>query len=233
MRTLLGLDLLTFRGGPAQDLRGVYAATANRTDYEQLVPEIKGGAAFDLIGRVKRQKPATFRDALKRIPSLPRVRVAIGVPRDPVLRYGARLLYASWRDVGLGPVLVDAGPGVKTELGRLLAAYPQTRLCSGRSSLRGSDRGSCSRRLSRRPSRPGLSAGSTIRFARSTALCRSPGPAMPGSCRRGSTDGARISSGTSTTASSRPDDRAQAAEGEAATLAFPRALVAELVDALG
>lgn len=131
VRTLLGLDLLTFRGGPAQDVRGVYAATANRTDYEQLVPEIKGGAAFDLAGRVKRQKPATFRDALKRIPSLPRVRVAIGVPRDPVLRYGARLLYASWRDVGLGPVLVDAGPGVTTEFGRLLAAYPQTEALFG------------------------------------------------------------------------------------------------------
>ena len=131
VRTLLGLDLLTFRGGPAQDLRSVYAATANRTDYEQLVPEIKGGAAFDLAGSVKRQKPATFRDALKRIPSLPRVRVAIGVPRDPVLRYGAQLLYASWRDVGLGPVLVDAGPGVTTRFGRLVAAYPQTEALFG------------------------------------------------------------------------------------------------------
>ncbi|HEX6664044.1 MAG TPA: hypothetical protein VF025_10250 [Gaiellaceae bacterium] len=131
VRTLLGLDLLTFRGGPAQDLRGVYGATANRTDYEQLVPEIKGAAAFDLTGRLKRQKPATFRDALKRIPSLPRVRVAIGVPHDPVLRYGAQLLYASWRDVGLGPVLVDAGPGVTTEFGRLFAAYPQAEALFG------------------------------------------------------------------------------------------------------
>ena len=126
VRTLLGLDLVTFGAGPAQDLRGVYWATANRGDYEELVPESKGAAAFDLVGRAKKQKPAQFRDAVRRIPSLPRVQVRIGVPRDPVLRYGARILYADWRDVGLGPALVDPGPEVTTTFGRLIAPYPQS-----------------------------------------------------------------------------------------------------------
>jgi hypothetical protein len=131
VRTLLGLDLVSFRGGPARDIRGVYRATANRGDYEELVPEAKGAAAFDLVGRAGKQKPAQFRDALGRIPSLPRVQVRIGVPRDPVLRYGARILYADWRDVGLGPMLVDPGPKVTTDFDRLIAAYPQSEALLG------------------------------------------------------------------------------------------------------
>ena len=127
-RTLLGLDLVLFRGaGPVRDVRSVYWETANRNDYEELVPELKGSAAYDLLGRTQQQQqPARFRDALKRIPSLPRVQVRIGVLRDPVLRYGAGILYAQWRDVGLGPVLVDASvKGVTTDFRRLLALYPQ------------------------------------------------------------------------------------------------------------
>lgn len=125
-RRLLGLDLVLFGAKPAREVRSVYWETADRNDYEQLVPEVKGSAAYDLVGRTNRQKPARFRDALKRIPSLPRVQVRIGVPHDPVLRYGAGILYAQWRDVGLGPVLVDASvKGVTTDFRRLLALYPQ------------------------------------------------------------------------------------------------------------
>jgi hypothetical protein len=131
VRTLLALDLVSFGDGPARDIRSVYSATANRGDYEELVPEVKGGAAFDLIGRTNKQRPAQFRDAVKRIPSLPRVQVRIGVPRDAVLRYGARILYADWRDVGLGPVLVDPGPKVTTDFRRLTAAYPQSEALLG------------------------------------------------------------------------------------------------------
>jgi hypothetical protein len=103
-----------------------YWDTADRTDYEQLVPELPGSAAFGLGGRSGRQDPARFRDALKRIPSLPRVQVRIGVPPDPVLRFGARVLYAEWRDDGLGPVLVaDSAGNVTTDFRRWTAAYPQ------------------------------------------------------------------------------------------------------------
>jgi hypothetical protein len=52
--------------------------------------------------------------------------VRVGVPADPVLRFGAGLLYAQWRDVGLGPQLVtEPAAPVDASFRRLLAAYPQ------------------------------------------------------------------------------------------------------------
>jgi hypothetical protein len=126
-RRLLAQDLVVFKGGPAQPVIQAYEDTADRKDYEQLVPELPGSAAFGLVDPGEQRDPARFRDALKRIPSLPRVQVRIGVPSDPVLRFGARVLYAQWRDVGLGPVLVaDSAPNVTTDFSRLVAAYPQT-----------------------------------------------------------------------------------------------------------
>jgi hypothetical protein len=125
-RRLLGQDIVIFRGGPAQSVIHAYRDTADRTDYEQLVPELAGSATSGFVNGGAAENPARFRDALKRIPSLPRVQVRIGVPHDPVLRFGARLLYAQWRDVGLGPVLVaDSARNVTTDFRRLIAAYPQ------------------------------------------------------------------------------------------------------------
>ncbi len=125
-RRLLAQDLVVFRGGPAQSVIHAYGDTADRADYEQLVPELQGSAAFGLVDSGEQRDPARFRETLKRIPSLPRVQVRIGVPSDPVLRFGARVLYAQWRDVGLGPVLVgDSAGNVTTDFSRLIAAYPQ------------------------------------------------------------------------------------------------------------
>jgi hypothetical protein len=90
------------------------------------VPELAGAGAFGLVGRGQRQDPTTFRQALKAIASLPQLQVRIGVPPDPVLRFGARVLYAQWRDVGLGPVLVaDSAKNVTADFRRWIAAYPQ------------------------------------------------------------------------------------------------------------
>ncbi len=123
---LLAQDVVVFRGDPELSVIDAYGETADRTDYEQLIPELAGSAAFGLVGRDERRDPARFRDALKRIPSLPRVRVRIGVPPDPALQFGARVLWAQWRDVGLGPVLVAASAGnAATDLRRWVAAYPQ------------------------------------------------------------------------------------------------------------
>jgi hypothetical protein len=125
-RRLLGVDLVVFRGGPERSIRRVYWETANRSDYEALVSELSGSAAFGLFGDDEKSRPGRYRDALKRISELPRVRVRLGVPPNPALRYGARLLYAQWRDVGLGPALVgNTDPRVVTDFRRLLAAYPQ------------------------------------------------------------------------------------------------------------
>ena len=125
-RRLLAQDVVVFRGGLSPSVIHAYWDTADRTDYEQLVPELPGSAAFGLVGRNAKRDPARFRDALKRIPSLPRAQVRIGVPPDPVLRFGARVLYAEWRDVGLGPTLVaDSAANVTTDFRRWIAAYPQ------------------------------------------------------------------------------------------------------------
>jgi hypothetical protein len=123
-RRLLGLDLLVFHGLGA-DLRRAYWETANRGDYEQLVPELRGSAAFGLVGTDEKADPARFRRAVKAIPSLPSIRVRIGVPDDPVLRYGGALLYAQWRDIGLGPQLVAQSAGVDASFLRVLSPYPQ------------------------------------------------------------------------------------------------------------
>ena len=60
------------------------------------------------------------------IGGLPRVRVRIGVPGNPDLQAGARLLYGDWRDVGLGPLLVtEPARRLDGSFDRRLAAYPQ------------------------------------------------------------------------------------------------------------
>jgi hypothetical protein len=121
LRTLLGLDLVLLHT-PNLGLRRAYWETANRGDYEQLIPELDGSAAYGFVAG-EEADPGRFRRALKSIPSLPRVAVRLQVSPDPVLRYGARLLWADWRDVGLGPRLVGA-EGDATFL-RVLAPYAQ------------------------------------------------------------------------------------------------------------
>jgi hypothetical protein len=121
-RRLLGLDLVAFqRVNPP--LRRLYWQTADRTDYEQLIPEEDGASAYAVVGAGPGADPAAYRKAVRDIPSLPRVPVRIAVPPDPTLRYGARLLYANWRDLGLGPQLVSESSSASFE--RLLAVYPQ------------------------------------------------------------------------------------------------------------
>ena len=104
-RTLLGLDLV-FIGpyGTGYPLQRAYRDTADRVDYEELISELTGSSAYGFLGG-EQADPARFRRALDAIPSLPRRFVRLYVPPVPALRAGARLLYAQWRDVGLGPQL--------------------------------------------------------------------------------------------------------------------------------
>jgi hypothetical protein len=123
-RRLLALDLVAFHDVGA-NLRSAYWQTAGRTDYEQLVPEEDGASAYAVVGAGPGADPAAFRKAVHEIPSLPRVPVRIAVPPDPTLRYGARLLYANWRDLGLGPQLVSQAAGSDASFQRVPALYPQ------------------------------------------------------------------------------------------------------------
>jgi hypothetical protein len=123
-RTLLGLDVASITGF-SRRFRRAYWQTANRADYEKLVPELTGAKAYGFLGG-ERASPAEYRRAVRDIPSLRPARVRFGVPIDPALRYGAGLLYAQWRDLGLGVRLVST-PKAKVHAGlhRLIAAYPQ------------------------------------------------------------------------------------------------------------
>ncbi len=75
-------------------LRNALSATADRRDYARLVPEDPDAAAPSPPARV-------FREARRTIPGLSHDRVRVAVEGDATLRYGAALLVASWRDLGL------------------------------------------------------------------------------------------------------------------------------------
>jgi hypothetical protein len=124
-RTLLALDAVTLRR-LRPELRRVYWDTAGRNDYAELVAEERGASALSVVNRKVKGTPRAYRQAVGAIETLPRVRVRIGVPADPTLKYGARLLYAQWRDVGLGPQLVtEPARALDGSLARWFAPYPQ------------------------------------------------------------------------------------------------------------
>jgi hypothetical protein len=124
-RTLLAIDAVVLRRLTPK-LRSVYWRTVNRNDYAELVAESRGAVALSLVGAKAKVKAQEYRSAVGAISTLPRVRVRIGVPADPTLRYGARLLYAQWRDVGLGPELVsEPARSLDGSFGRRFAVYPQ------------------------------------------------------------------------------------------------------------
>lgn len=131
LQPLLAVDALTFdlRRGSLADLpntRRAYWQTADRADYQLLVPEAKAGAAVSLVAGVgRRRTPASaFRAARSRISTLPPVRVNVATDDDPTLRYGASLLIASWRNLGLGPHASTA-LSADAHFVRLAATYPR------------------------------------------------------------------------------------------------------------
>jgi hypothetical protein len=131
VQRLLAVDLVAFdlrRGSLAHlpELRRVYDATADRADYQALVPEFEAPPAENLNDRSPpnaRRALLRTRRAKQKIHSLPKVAVRFAVPVDPDLAYGAELLVAAWRDVGLGATLGGKPPDARFE--RLLAAYPR------------------------------------------------------------------------------------------------------------
>jgi hypothetical protein len=125
VRRVLAADAVVFSPDVPADVRSVYDDTADRADYQALVPEFEAPPAEDLANRGKpsaADAAIALREARKRIPSLPRLAVHFAEPNDPTLAYGTNLLVAAWRDLGLGPV---AGGGSDARLERLAAPYPR------------------------------------------------------------------------------------------------------------
>ena len=136
VRRLLAADAVVFGPGIPAEVRRVYDDTADRADYQALVPEFEAPPAEDLGNRGKpsaADAAVALREARKRIPSLPRVAVHFAKPNDPTLAYGTNLLVAAWRDLGLGAV---SGGGEEARLERLTAPYPELRALQ---QLRGSE----------------------------------------------------------------------------------------------
>jgi len=112
--------------GDLPNTRRAYWQTADRGDYQALVPERQAPSAVSLVpGSNPPRAPAkAFRAARARIPSLPPVRVRLGHDaHDPATAYGASLLVGAWRDLGLGATLAPNGPDAF--LLRVRAEYPQ------------------------------------------------------------------------------------------------------------
>jgi hypothetical protein len=128
VRRLLAADVVSFSPAVPAEVREVYDDTADRADYQALVPEFQAPPAEDLHERGKpsaADAAIALREARKRIPSLPKLAVRFRRPAEPTLAYGENLLVAAWRDLGLGAVV----GGGRTDSGfeRLLAPYPRPR----------------------------------------------------------------------------------------------------------
>jgi hypothetical protein len=124
VRRLLALDLVVWlRGSP--ELRKVYDDTADRADYQALVTEFEAPPAQTLNRPEPSARAAVLAAsrARKKIASLPKVATRFAVPADPDLAYGAGLLVAAWRDIGLGAYPGRGRSDARFE--RVLAPYPR------------------------------------------------------------------------------------------------------------
>jgi hypothetical protein len=131
IRRLLAVDVVAPERGGVLDrlpaVRRVYDDTADRADYQALVPEFEAPPATSLDRRptamIARAAVVAAHAARKQIASLPRVAVRFTKPADPDDAYSATLLVAAWRDLGLGPFFGRGRPDARFE--RVLAPYPR------------------------------------------------------------------------------------------------------------
>jgi hypothetical protein len=132
IRRLLAVDVVVARPGGALDrfpkVRQVYDDTADRADYQALVPELEAPPAENLSpppkgAKIARAAALAFARARNQIGSLPKVSVRFAEPAEPDLAYGQNVLVAAWRDIGLGAYVGHGRPDATFE--RVFATYPR------------------------------------------------------------------------------------------------------------
>jgi hypothetical protein len=122
--TLGSVDTLVPNRLPAR-LRRVLSATADRRDYALLVPE-------DVRAAMPSPPAREFRAARRSIQELRHVQARIAVQGDATLRYGASLLVASWRDLGLDVRLSQRRANALFRRGTVPGAIPIARAVDAR-----------------------------------------------------------------------------------------------------
>jgi len=119
IKRLSGVDVVVCEPGGVlarmPELRHAYDDTADRADYQALVPELQAPAATTLGKPSARAAAVAFSRAQKEIAKLPRVAVRFAEPSDPELAYGLNVLVGAWRDLGLGAYVGKGRPDATFE----------------------------------------------------------------------------------------------------------------------
>ena len=121
VRQILALDLVKLDPRIPVAVRRVYWQTADRADYQALVPEYAARPALGLVPDADpaRTSPSLYRAARSAVGRLPHLAVRIAAP--PELRDPAEIVASNWAELGLGPIVGAAGP---SRFLRVQAEYP-------------------------------------------------------------------------------------------------------------
>ena len=122
VRQILALDAVRLDPAIPSAVRRVYWQTADRADYQALVPEYYARPALGLVPDADpaRSSPSIYRAAKARVGKLPKVAVRIATPT--ALRDAADIVASSWLELGLGPIVGTRG---RSHFLRVQAEYPQ------------------------------------------------------------------------------------------------------------
>jgi hypothetical protein len=123
VRQILALDLVRLDPAIPLAVRRVYWQTADRADYQALVPEYFAKPALGLVPGTgaSRSSPSIYRAAKAEVGELPHLAVRIAAP--PALRDAADIVASNWLELGLGPIVGARG---RSRFLRVQAEYPQS-----------------------------------------------------------------------------------------------------------